>query len=86
MAFMPDDEIIYLQYLIFYESLEEQYAPAVHLYEHVLEELDEVGENLEDVEPASYEDPEHFTLDDSMNMSGHFGNISVRSSYKANQV
>ena len=85
MAFMPDDEIIYLQYLIFYESLEEQYAPAANLYEHVLEELDEVGDTLGDIEPASYEDQEQTIFDDTSSMGSHFSNVSVRNSYKDSQ-
>ena len=56
MAFMPDDEIIYLQNFVFYESLEEQYAPAKQLYEHVLDELDEVGHTLPEVQPAKIDD------------------------------
>ena len=41
MAFMPDDEPIFLQYFIFYESLEENYAPAFDLWKMVTKELNE---------------------------------------------
>lgn len=85
MAFMPDDEIIYLQYLIFYESLEEQYATAAKLYEHVLEELDEKGGELADIAPAAYDEDQQ-DLDLSMRMNTtSFSNLSLRSSAKTNQ-
>ena len=34
------DELVYMQYLIFYESLHEGYLPAYNLWQNVLEEYD----------------------------------------------
>ena len=42
MMYNAGEEKIYMQFLIFYESLDEAYYPAYLLYQDVLEEIDNI--------------------------------------------
>ena len=44
MMYIAGDEKVYMQYLVFYESLEDAYYPAYKLFKDVLDEIDQIDD------------------------------------------
>jgi hypothetical protein len=44
MMYIAGDEKVYMQYLVFYESLEDAYYPAYKLFKDVLDEIDHIDD------------------------------------------